>query len=103
MRPNMAPSSDKFNSILISLVELFDKHKVKYALIGGHAVSQQTRPRYTKDLDFLLTVPQLVLPRLLEELHERGESHFDVIAVIKEWVQHHMVNFDYQDLRIDWL
>ena len=40
------------------LIELLNKHKAKYLVIGGYAVSRHAQPRYTKDLDlFILPAP----------------------------------------------
>ena len=36
------------------LLKLFNKHKVKYCIIGAFAVGFYAKPRYTKDLDILV-------------------------------------------------
>ena len=36
------------------LIALLNKHKAKYLVIGGYAVSRHAQPRYTKDLDILI-------------------------------------------------
>jgi hypothetical protein len=36
------------------LIALLNKHKAKYLVIGGYAVSRYAQPRYTKDLDILI-------------------------------------------------
>jgi Nucleotidyl transferase AbiEii toxin, Type IV TA system len=36
------------------LIALLNKHKAKYLVIGGYAVSHHAQPRYTKDLDILI-------------------------------------------------
>ena len=36
------------------LLSLFTGHKVKYLVVGGHAVSFHAQPRATKDLDILI-------------------------------------------------
>ncbi len=36
------------------LIELLNKHKAKYLIIGGYAVSRHAQPRYTKDLDIFI-------------------------------------------------
>jgi hypothetical protein len=45
-----------------SLAEAFDARAIRYALIGGLAFVLRGRPRFTLDVDFLLEVPQIVLP-----------------------------------------
>jgi Nucleotidyl transferase of unknown function (DUF2204) len=79
-----------------------NQHGVSYALIGGLAASYRSQPRFTKDIDFLLDVPQVVLPRILDDFKSRG-FEFDTLATIEEWIQHHMVTLSYQGIRVDWL
>src|SRR2546427_6684586 len=77
----------------------------------SHAMEEPNRPsadllfeaaRTTKDVDFLATIPQMVLPGLLESLFATGFA-FDVTTVIKGWTQVGMAVLHYQGCRIDWL
>ena len=52
------------------VVGLLDSLKLKYAMIGGHAVSYHWRPRMTVDVDFL--VPSRSLGRIEAALPESG-------------------------------
>ncbi len=36
------------------LLSAFNKHEVEYLVIGGHAVSEHSQPRATKDLDIFI-------------------------------------------------
>ncbi len=36
------------------LFKLFNRHRVKYCIIGSYAVAFYARPRYTKDIDILI-------------------------------------------------
>lgn len=38
----------------LELLHVLEKHKVKYAVIGGYAVGIHAEPRYTKDLDIIV-------------------------------------------------
>ena len=84
------------------LAEAFDARSIRYALIGGLAFVLRSRPRYTQDVDFLLEVPQTVLPGLLDDLVERG-FQLDPAIVISQFVREHMTSFPFRDARIDWL
>jgi hypothetical protein len=79
-----------------------EQHRIKYALIGGMATGYRSEPRFTKDLDFLLQVPQVTLPGLLDSLGERGYQ-IDQIPTIREWIDRHMVVLSYRGIRVDWL
>ena len=86
----------------LELAAALNQFQVRYALIGGVAAGYRTHPRFTRDIDFLLSVPQLVLPPLLEDLQRRG-FEFDLLATIREWTEHHMVVLSYHGIRVDWL
>ncbi len=80
----------------------FRKFSVNYALIGGLAASYRSKSRFTKDIDFLLQIPALVLPPLLEDLQSR-EFRFDLIPTIREWTQHNAVVLTFRGVYVDWL
>jgi hypothetical protein len=47
------------NSDFKDLLKLFNDSKVRYLVVGGHAVMKYTEPRYTKDLDIWIeTTPK---------------------------------------------
>jgi len=85
-----------------SLAEAFDARSIRYALIGGLAFILRGRPRFTQDVDFLLEVPQIILPALLDDLVERGFA-LDPTTVIKQFVREHVASFPFGGVRIDWL
>ena len=84
------------------LGEVFEKHHVCYALLGGLATMLRGRQRFTQDVDVLLEISQLALPGILDELVERGFA-LDRDTVIRQFVQEHMTAFRYGVVRIYWL
>jgi len=36
------------------LLKIFEKHKIRYLIVGGYAVMKYTEPRFTKDLDIFI-------------------------------------------------
>ena len=74
----MADEDRLFADDIIRAVELlgeaFEARGIQYALIGGLATTLRGRPRFTKDVNFLLDIPQLVLPGLLDDLETGSES-----------------------------
>lgn len=46
--------------------------KVRYLIVGAHAVSFYTEPRYTKDIDFLIEPTVENAPKVLEALKKFG-------------------------------
>ena len=71
-------------------------------LIGGLAIAMRGRLRFTEDVDFLMDVPQVALPGLLDDLVERGFS-LEPAVVISEYVREHVTAFSFGHVRIDWL
>lgn len=97
-----ALSLEELLSGLAATAAALERHRVNYALIGGMAAGYRSQPRFTKDLDFLLEIPQVTLPGLLETLAEQGYQ-IDLIPTIREWLDHHMVVLSYRGVRVDWL
>jgi len=87
---------------LTELAEVFEARRVPYALIGGIAVGYRSLYRNTEDIDLLLSVPQLVLPAVLEDLKARGFD-LDLPKVIREWSAHGITAFRFRGLQVDWL
>jgi hypothetical protein len=85
-----------------SLTEVFESRSIRYALIGGLAFMLRGRPRFTQDVDFLIDIPQVVLPKLLDDLVDRGVT-LDPAVVIKEYVREYMTSFSFGVVRVDWL
>ncbi len=53
-------------------IELLNKHKVRYLVIGGYAVAVHGHPRYTKDLDIWIEMESTNAGRLMNALAEFG-------------------------------
>lgn len=44
------------NSDFKELLRLFEKHRVRYLIVGGYAVMKYSEPRFTNDIDFWIAV-----------------------------------------------
>jgi hypothetical protein len=84
------------------LATVFTRRNISHALIGGLGVGVQARPRATKDVDFILQVPALALPDLLEELAALG-FEIEVPDFIRRWSADRMIAFNRGRVRVDWL
>ena len=102
MAPDMPQLPQNLMRGLMEMVQALDRLHLRYALIGGVAAGYRSGPRFTQDLDFLLEVPQLVLPGLLEDLRSRGFD-FDTEEAIREWTGDHLAVLSFHGVRIDWL
>ncbi len=56
------------------LLDLFEKHEVRYLIVGGVAVSYYARPRYTKDMDILVDPAAENVQRANAALAEFGST-----------------------------
>lgn len=94
--------SEELDRGVESLADAFAARSVRHALIGGLAISMRGRPRLTQDIDFLVDVPQITLPGLLDDLVGRGFS-LEPAAVIHQYVRQHITAFSFGPVRVDWL
>ena len=54
------------------LLELFNKHKVDYIIVGAYALGFHGAPRYTGDLDIFVKPDPLNAKSIMKALHEFG-------------------------------
>lgn len=85
-----------------SLAVAFARRNIRHAMIGGMALGIRSRPRATKDVDFILQVPALTFPGLLEELAADGFD-IDVPATIRRWSSDRLIVFYRGEARVDWM
>lgn len=52
----MAGKLNRLERVLCALAEALARHKVRWALVGGLAVSVRTEPRFTRDVDVAVAV-----------------------------------------------
>ena len=81
LKPSLA---ERLTETVEQLGALFQQRKTTHALIGGIAASVRSRTRTTKDVDFLLSVPQLELRGLLQAMLDHG-CELDLVTAIREW------------------
>ena len=60
------------------LLNLFKKHNVKYLVVGGYAVMLYTEPRFTKDLELLISVEIKNATAVYNSLKEFGAPLADL-------------------------
>ncbi len=82
------------------LSKLFAKHNVRYLVIGGYAVAKYSGPRFTKDLDVLVSVDRFNAKKVFEALKEFGAPRENLVPAdfSKEGYFHQMGR---DPLRID--
>jgi hypothetical protein len=66
------------NSDFSDLLRIFNARNVKYLVIGGYAVVQYTEPRFTKDLDVLISTDTANAEAVYEALREFGAPLTDL-------------------------
>ena len=102
MATDLTISAEELGKTVEALSEVFTARSTRHALIGGLATVLRGRLRYTQDVDFLVDVPQLALPDLLDGLVEQGFT-LDPATVIRQYVREHVTSFTFGPVRIDWL
>jgi hypothetical protein len=84
------------------LLKLFNKHKVKYAIVGAYSVAFYSLPRYTKDLDILIEATPQNGAKIVRALKDFGFSGLKLMAqdFSKE---KEVIQLGYEPVRIDLL
>ena len=54
------------------LLKLFEKHKIRYLIVGGYAVMKYSEPRFTNDLDVFIATDQENAKSVYSALKEFG-------------------------------
>ena len=60
------------------LLELFNKHKVEYLIVGGYALAFHGAPRFTGDIDLFIRPIRENAERILTALNEFGFGSLDL-------------------------
>ncbi len=82
------------------LLKLFNKHKVKYCIVGAFAVAFYARPRYTKDMDILIEPSQINSNKIIKALNDFGFGSLELKPddFMKE---KRIIQLGYEPVRID--
>ncbi len=84
------------------LLRLFNKHRVRYCIVGSYAVAFYARPRYTKDIDILLDSAVDNSRRVIQALNEFGFSSLSLSE--KDFqIKGNILQLGYEPLRVDLL
>jgi len=82
------------------LLSLFKKYRVKYLVVGGYAVMRYSEPRFTKDLDLLISVDKNNSISVYNALKEFGAPLVNITA--KDFSQEgYFYQMGVQPLRVD--
>ena len=86
----------------VELLRLFNKHRVRYCIVGAYAVAFHGRPRYTKDLDILVEPSVKNGERIVNALKAFGFGSLKLTAA--DFVRPgRFVQLGYEPLRVDLL
>ena len=82
------------------LLELFNKNKVRYCIIGAFAVGFYAKPRYTKDMDVFIEPSRENAKRIIKSLDDFGFKVLDLQE--GDFSQkNRVVQLGYEPVRID--
>ena len=63
---------EKFEKDFEDLLKSFNKHKVKYCIVGAYAVAFHAVPRFTKDMDLFVEASPTNAKKIITALKEFG-------------------------------
>ena len=82
------------------LLELFNKNKVKYCIVGAYAVAFHAKPRYTKDMDILVEPDVKNAKKIVKSLDEFGFKSLGLIE--KDFTRKGtIIQLGYEPVRVD--
>ena len=82
------------------LLELFNKHDVRYCIIGSFALAFHARPRYTKDLDILVEPSSQNARKILDALNDFGFGSLELSE--QDFMEPgQIIQLGYEPVRID--
>lgn len=84
MPPSQQEPPSELLRALGRLVRVLNERRTDYALVGGLGVAVRGPIRATRDIDMVVSVPQIGLPAVLESLSERG-FQVDLYEAIRTW------------------
>jgi len=100
--PAPQPTADDLQQVLDRLAQILNQRKTNYALIGGLGAALRGTVRTTWDIDLLVAVSQMELPRLLEAIQQEAFD-LDVYKAIRSWNEDHLLEFRRGQVRVDWI
>jgi len=80
----------------------FNKHKVRYCIVGAYALGFHAEPRYTKDMDLLIERTTANAERILRALKDFGFS-FTNLKVGDLTRKGNIIQLGYEPVRVDLL
>ena len=82
------------------LLELFNRHRVRYLIIGAFAVAFHGRPRYTKDMDILVEPSQANAEKIVRVLERFGFKSLSLQAA-DFTKRKNVIQLGYEPVRVD--
>lgn len=94
------PEGKSLRRAFESLVTAFEECGINYSIIGGLALIHHGLVRATEDVNALISITQLGLPRLFESLQDRGFT-VDVQKAVTELRKDGCTAIQYADVSVD--
>jgi hypothetical protein len=97
-------SFDKESPEMLLLLQIFEKHRVNYLIVGGFAVNRYGYNRTTGDLDIYLKDTVENRKNLIEAIDEMGYGRYDMlidVPIIAGYCEVMMDDGMYADLMTD--
>ena len=96
----MTIGGESYVGLVKQIARTFEDHRVLYAFSGALANAAWGVPRATKDLDLLISVPRVALPKTLELLLGLG-CRGSMEEALKTSLDEHVIRLDYQGMEVE--
>lgn len=89
-----------FEEDFVDFIELLNRHKVEYMVVGAHALAFHGRPRHTGDLDIWIKPSTINAEKMINVIEDFG---FSSLGLVKEdfLKDNYVTQLGYPPLRID--
>ncbi len=89
-----------FEEDFVDFIELLNRHKVEYMVVGAHALAFHGRPRHTGDLDIWIKPSIFNAEKMINVIDDFG---FSSLGLVKEdfLKDNYVTQLGYPPLRID--
>lgn len=82
------------------LLQLLNKHEVRYCIVGAYAVAFYGKPRYTKDMDILVEPSVENGKRIVQALNDFGFGSLDLSE--QDFAEEgNIIQLGYEPVRVD--
>lgn len=96
----MTSAGETYLGLVKRIARTFEEHQVVYAMSGALANAVWGVPRATKDLDLIISVSRIALPKTVQLLFDLG-CRGSLDEALKTSLEEHVIRLEYEGFEIE--